>query len=181
MCTLGAEYHAAAVAAFMAEFPHLVDAPAEEHPALAGCEDVAWADLHGCHAHVPVLLRGLLEADAAPEAERCLVNLAFASPFAVGEVMAPLLPFWLRVVADADAPARVRLAGALAFAAESVRDDDNAVPWDSTEQQKRDGAACRGAFAAEAEWVRRLLDDAALCAEAGLTLEDVAALSAVAA
>ncbi|MCF2532010.1 hypothetical protein [Yinghuangia soli] len=124
MCTLGAEYHAAAVAAFMAEFPHLVDSSSAEHPSLAGCEDVAWADLH-----------------------------------------------WL---------SSARAGAAAGGVGRGRRANESAIPWPSPEQQKRDEAACRAAFAADAEWVRRLLDDTALCAAADLAPDDLAALAALA-
>jgi len=77
---------AAAIAALTAAYPGIAT---EElpHPALAGCDDVAWSSIPGCPEGVPAMLRGLLDPDAAEEAARVLSLLVMSDPLHLSPVM----------------------------------------------------------------------------------------------
>jgi hypothetical protein len=162
------DHEAAAVAAtavLTAAHPHLTD-EASSHPALAGCEDVEWSAVPGCPVDVPVVLRGLLDPDAAETAERALDWLVMSEPMSISAVMPSVLPYLLRLTADPSTPRRNELFGLVLIAAalSAPTDPDNA--WDMAvgglEKDHPERALCRAAFVADAAWVRRLLADDAL-------------------
>ncbi|MFF2133236.1 hypothetical protein ACFVW1_49495, partial [Streptomyces olivochromogenes] len=76
------DHEAAAVTATVAltaAYPRLRQ-ETSPHPALEGCEDVEWSSIPGCPVDVPVILRGLLDHDAAEMAERALDWLVMSGP-----------------------------------------------------------------------------------------------------
>jgi hypothetical protein len=107
----------AAVARFLREHPQLKRA-ACDHPALLGCADVDWSQIPGCHAGIPVLLRGLLDEVAGPEALRVLGNVLMNSFFHVGAAMPAALPFLVGLAAVPDLAVRPGLVDLLVVAAE---------------------------------------------------------------
>jgi hypothetical protein len=157
----------AATAALTAACPHLRHG-ASSHPALAGCEDVEWSAIPGCPVDVPVVLRGLLDPDAAEMAERALDWLVTAGPMSMSAAMPAVLPYLLRLTADPSTPRRNELFGLVLVAAalSEPTDPDNA--WDMAvgglEEDHPERALCRAAFVADAAWVRRLLADDELLA-----------------
>ncbi len=176
MCKV--DHGAAAVAAataLTASHPHLARAAAA-HPALAGCEDVEWASVTGCPVDVPVVLRGLLDPDAAEPAERALDWLVMSGPMAISAAMPAVVPYLLRLTADPSVPRRTELLGILLVAAALSAPTDPANAWHMAigglEQDHPERARCRAAFAADAAWVRRLLADEELLAGAELGTDD---------
>ncbi|MEV7076183.1 hypothetical protein [Streptomyces sp. NPDC093990] len=174
MCKV--DHEAAAVtatAALTAAHPHLLEVvPA--HPALEGCEQVEWSSIPGCPVDVSVVLRGLLDPDAAETAERALDWLVMSGPMSISCTMHAVVPYLLRLAVDPSTPRRNELVGIVLVAAalSAPTDPDNA--WDlavgGLEQDHPERALCRAAFAANAAWVRRLLADDELLA--GLHLDD---------
>lgn len=162
MCEVDHEAAVAAVAELTAAYPHLVREPAR-HLALVGCEDVAWSAIPGCPEDVPVVLRGLLDPDTAEEAERALSLLVMSGPMRISAVMPAVVPFLLRLAADPSVPRRGRLFDVVLVAAalSEPTDPDNAaaLAMSGREEDHPERALCRAAFAADAEWVRRLPAD----------------------
>ncbi|MFD3504569.1 hypothetical protein [Streptomyces sp. NPDC058678] len=163
------DHEAAAVtatASLTAAYPHLREA--SPHPALEGCEDVEWSSIPGCPVDVPVILRGLLDPDAAEMAERALDWLVMSGPMSMSATMPAVVPYLLRLSADPSTPRRNELFGLvlLAAALSAPTDPDNA--WDlavsGPEIHHPERALCRAVFVADAAWVRRLLADDALLA-----------------
>ncbi|MER6225549.1 hypothetical protein ABT189_34215 [Streptomyces sp900105755] len=176
MCKV--DHEAAAVAAttaLAAAHPHLEQTTAP-HPALAGYEDVEWASVTGCPADVPVVLRGLLDPDAAESAERALDWVVMSGPMSISAAMPAVVPYLLRLTADPSVPRRKELLGILLVAAalSAPTDPGNArrLAIGGREQDHPERALCRAAFAADAVWVRRLLADEELLAAAGLDADD---------
>jgi hypothetical protein len=177
------DHEAAAVtatAALTAAYPHL-RYEASPHPALEGCEDVEWLSIPGCPVDVPVVLRGLLDPDAAEMAERALDWLVMSGPMAISATMPAVVPYLLRLTADPSIPRRNELFGLVLVAAalSAPTDPDNA--WDlavsGPEKDHPERALCRAAFVADAAWVRRLLADDELLA--GLHLDELERASLV--
>ncbi|MFE1247525.1 hypothetical protein [Streptomyces sp. NPDC058735] len=166
MCRVDHEAAAvAATAALTAAHPHLRQA-ASPHPALEGCEDVPWSSLPGCPADVPVILRGLLDPDAAETAERALDWVVMSGPMSISAAMPAVVPYLLRLAADPSVPRRAELFEIVLVAAALSAPTDRDNAWDlaigGPEADHPERARCRAAFAADAAWVRRLLDDDAL-------------------
>ncbi|MYS87724.1 hypothetical protein [Embleya scabrispora] len=184
MCEVDHEAAAvAAVARLVAAHPHLAQGPCS-HPALAGCEDVVWTAIPGCPEGVPVVLRGLLDPEAAEETERALGWVVMSGPLNIGMAMAAVLPFLLRLAADPEVPRRDELFDLVLVAAalSEPTDPDNAwaLAIGGREEDHPERALCRAAFVTDAAWVRRLLDDDALLASASLRDDDHASLRAAA-
>ncbi|MFJ8743636.1 hypothetical protein ACIRL2_30190 [Embleya sp. NPDC127516] len=160
-----------AIAKLVAAYPHLTQGPCS-HLALAGCQDVVWSTIPGCPENVPVVLRGLLDPDAAEEAERALGWVVMSGPLSMSRAMPAVLPFLLRLAADPEAPRRDELFGLVVVAAALCEptDPDNAraVAIDGREEDHPERALCRAAFVTDATWVRRLLDDDTLLTSAPL-------------
>ncbi len=181
MCKVDHEASAvAATAALTAAHPHLRQGPSA-HPALQGCEDVKWSSIPGCQVDVPVVLRGLLDPEAAETAERALDWLVMSGPLSISAVMPAVVPYLLRLAADPSIPRRNELVGLLLVAAalSAPTDPDNA--WDlavsGPEKDHPERAQCRAAFAADAAWVQRLLADDELRADPYLDDEDRASFA----
>lgn len=168
VCTVDHEAAAvAATAALTAAYPHLGQ-EASPHPALQGCEDVEWSSIPGCPVDASVVLRGLLDSDAAELAERALDWLVMSGPMSISATMPAVVPYLLRLTADPSVPRRNELFGLVLVAAalSAPTDPDNA--WDlavgGPENDHPERALCRAAFVAEAASVRRLLADEELLA-----------------
>ncbi|GAA2280574.1 hypothetical protein GCM10010234_16850 [Streptomyces hawaiiensis] len=168
VCTV--DHEAAAVtatAALTAAYPHLTQ-EAAPHPALRGCEDVEWSSIPGCPVDVPVVLRGLLDPEAAEMAERALDWLVMSGPMSISATMPAVVPYLLRLAADPSTPRRDELFGLLLVAAALSAPTDPNSRWDMAisgpEEDHPERALCRAAFAADAAWVRRLLADGELLA-----------------
>lgn len=165
VCQVDGGAAAAAIAALTAACPHFAQ-EALPHPALAGCGDVAWSAIPGCPEGVPVLLRGLLDPDAAEEAERVLGWLVMSGPMHISAVMPAVVPFLLRLAADPSVPRRGELFGLVLVAAalSEPTDPENAAALaiSGREEDHPERALCRSAFAADANWVSRLLADTSL-------------------
>ncbi|MGW1996546.1 hypothetical protein [Embleya sp. NPDC001921] len=172
MCEVDHEAAAvAAIAKLVAAYPHLAQGPCS-HPALAGCEDVVWSAIPDCPMDIPVVLRGLLDPDAAEEAERALGWVVMSGPLSISTAMAAVLPFLLRLAADPEAPRRDELfvLVLVAAACSEPTDPDNAyaLAISGREEDHPERALCRTVFATDATWVRRLLDDDTLLSSAPL-------------
>ncbi|MGW2893588.1 hypothetical protein ACWDAO_02865 [Streptomyces sp. NPDC001212] len=170
------DHEAAAVtatAALTAAYPHLRH-EASPHPALEGCEDVEWSSIPGCPVDVPVILRGLLDPDAAEMAERALDRLVMSGPMSISATMPAVVPYLLRLTADPSIPRRNELFGLVLVAAALSAPADPADAWDlavsGPENDHPERAVCRAAFVADAAWVGRLLADDELLA--GLHLDE---------
>ncbi|WP_046501021.1 hypothetical protein [Streptomyces odonnellii] len=172
-----------AAAALTTAHPHLSH-EASPHPALEGCEGVGWLSVSGCAVDVPVILRGLLDPDAAEMAERALDWLVMSSPMSISATMPAVLPYLLRLTADPSAPRRNELFGLVLVAAALSAQTNPASAWDlavsGPEQDHPERALCRAAFVADAAWVRRLLADDELLAGLHLDEGDRASLVQVA-
>ncbi|MFD5839752.1 hypothetical protein ACFWHV_40345 [Streptomyces collinus] len=164
MCRITAAGKEAAVARFLREFPEAPRA-GRNHPALRGCDDIAWADF-GCPAGVPALLRGLLDPAAAAEAERVLCNVLMDGVFTLGPAMPAALPFLLRLAADPAVPVRTELVEVLFVVAELSHPVDGgserAIRFLGSDRDHPERARCRAVFFEHAELVRGLLDDRTL-------------------
>ncbi|MFD5598178.1 hypothetical protein [Streptomyces griseorubiginosus] len=135
-----------------------------------------WPSIPGCQVDVPVVLRGLLDPEAAEMAERALDWLVMSGPMSISAMMPAVVPYLLRLAADPSLPRRNELVGLLLVAAalSAPTDPDNA--WDlavsGAEENHPERAQCRMAFAADAAWVQRLLADDELRADPYLDDED---------
>ncbi|MEU8654882.1 hypothetical protein [Streptomyces sp. NPDC048737] len=169
----------AATAALAAAHPHLGDG-ASPHPALAGCEDVDWSSVTGFPVDVPVVLRGLLDADAAEMAERALDWLVMSGPLSISATMPAVVPYLLRLAADPSTPRRNELFGLLlvaaALSAPARPDGTGGLTVGGPEEEHPERALCRAAFVADAAWVRRLLADGRLPADLQLGDDERASL-----
>ena len=169
----------AAVAALTAAYPHLRQ-ELSPHPALQGCEDVEWSSIPGCQVDVPVVLRGLVDPDAAEMAERALDWLVMSGPMSISAVMPAVVPYLLRLTADTSTPRRTDLLELLFVAAALSEPTDPDNEWDMAvggpEQDHPERALCRAAFVADAPWVRRLLTDDDLFADSHLDDDERASL-----
>lgn len=95
--------------------------------------------------------------------------------------MPAVLPFLLRLAADLEAPRRDELFGLVVVVAAALcepTDSDNAwaLAIDGREEDHPERALCRAAFVTDATWVRRLLDDDTLLADAPLHDDERACL-----
>ncbi|MGW0924681.1 hypothetical protein ACWD3J_37390 [Streptomyces sp. NPDC002755] len=127
-----------------------------------------WSSIPGCPVDASVVLRGLLDSDAAELAERALDWLVMSGPMSISATMPAVVPYLLRLTADPSVPRRNELFGLVLVAAalSAPTDPDNA--WDlavgGPEEDHPERALCRAAFVAEAASVRRLLADDELLA-----------------
>ena len=181
MCKVDHEAAAVtAMAALTAAHPHLRQ-EASPHPALEGCEDVEWSSIPGCPVDVPVILRGLLDPDAAETAERALDWLVMSGPMSISATMPAVVPYLLRLAADPSIPRRNELFGLVLIAAVLSAPTDPGNAWDlavsGPEDDHPERALCRAAFVADAAWVRRLLADDELLASLHLDEDDRASLA----
>ncbi|MEV6058237.1 hypothetical protein [Streptomyces sp. NPDC052107] len=152
----------AAVARFLREYPQIEQADCD-HPALLGCTDVAWSQIPGCPAGIPVLLRGLLDPIAGPKALRVLGNVLMNSVFHVSTAMPAALPFLIRLATLPDIAVRSGLVDLLVVAAELSQpvdaDNERQVVLLGNDCDHPEREWCRAAFAAHASALRALLED----------------------
>ncbi|MFH8623767.1 hypothetical protein ACH4A8_17950 [Streptomyces vietnamensis] len=99
----------AAIARFLDEYPRAADA-GRGHPALQGCEDIRWSEFPECPAGIPMLLRALLDQEAASEAERALSNCLLNDITSMNAAMPTALA---EELTDSDDRARLRQAAGL--------------------------------------------------------------------
>src|SRR3954468_1982694 len=165
MCQVDRAAVGAAIATLTAAYPHIAQ-EVLPHPALTGCDDVAWSAIPECPEGVPVLLRGLLDPDAAEDAERALGWLVMSGPLHISPVMPAVVPYLLRLAADPSVPRRSELFATVLVAAalSEPTDPDNAtaVAISGREEDHPERSLCRSAFAANANWVSRILADPSL-------------------
>ena len=151
----------AAVARFLREHPQIEQADCD-HPALLSCADVAWSQIPGCPAGIPVLLHGLLDQVAGPEALRVLGNVLMDSVFHVSAAMPAVLPFLIRLAAVPDIAVRSGLVDLLVVAAELSQpvdaDNEHQVLLFGNDGDHPEREWCRAAFAAHASALRALLE-----------------------
>ncbi|MER5228333.1 hypothetical protein ABT032_50170 [Streptomyces flaveus] len=160
MCVLDAAAKEAGVARFLREY-HPQAAQADGgHPALRGCDEVAWSEIPGCPAAIPAVLRGLLDPGAAPEAQRVLTNVLMDNVFQMSAAMPTALPFLLRLVAEPRVPVRSELLDILLVAAELSRPvdsgDEHAVLIFGCDADHPEREQCRAVFAEHASLLTRL-------------------------
>ncbi|GLV85841.1 hypothetical protein Slala03_55300 [Streptomyces lavendulae subsp. lavendulae] len=152
----------AAVARFLREYPQAGQAEGG-HPALVGCADADWSQIPGCPAGIPVLLRGLLDPAAGPEALRVLGNVLLNSIFHLSAAMPTALPFLIRLAAVPDIAVRPGLVEFLAHVAELSRPvEEGQAGLFGNECDHPERGWCRAAFAAHASELRALLEDESL-------------------
>lgn len=165
MCVTDAAAKEAAVARFLREHP-LVEQAECDHPALLGCADVAWSQIPGCPAGMPVLLRGLVDPVAGPEAVRVLGNVLLNSVFQVSTAMPAALPFLISLAAVPDIAVRRGLVDLLVAAAELSQpvdaDHERQVLLLGSDCDHPEREWCRAAFAAHASALCALLEDESL-------------------
>ncbi|MGW5615809.1 hypothetical protein [Streptomyces sp. NPDC003877] len=168
MCRIDAAAKEAAVARFLRKFPSAAEA-GREHPALRGCDRIARQEFPGCPADVPALLRALLDAAAAAEAERVLCDVLMDGVFHMGPAMPAALPYLIRLTADPQVPVRSTLLELLLVVAELSRPVDGggerAVRLFGGDRDHPERARCRAVFADHADVLRALLEDETLPGE----------------
>ncbi|MFE6406482.1 hypothetical protein ACFVOR_06060 [Streptomyces sp. NPDC057837] len=168
MCRIDAAAKDAAVARLLREFPAAGEA-GRDHPALSGCDSVAWSEFDGCPARIPELLRGLLDRTAATEAERVLCTVLMDGVFRMGPAMPAALPYLIRLTADPEVPVRSALLELLLVVAELSHPvdegDERAVRLLGSDRDHPERARCRAVFADHADLLRALLDDGTPLAE----------------
>ncbi|MFK0173172.1 hypothetical protein ACIQU5_30695 [Streptomyces sp. NPDC090306] len=153
------------------------------HPALTGCADVEWSAIPGCPDGVPVVLRGLADADAAEEADSVLDRLVMSGPMSISAAMPSVVPFLLRLTVDPSVPRRTELLGMLLIAAalsEPVAPGSGWAVAHGPDEDHPERTLCRAAFAADPVLVRQLLADQELLARASLDDGDRDSLAAAA-
>jgi hypothetical protein len=160
MCVLDAAAKEAEVARFLREYHPLAAQADSGHPALRGCDEVAWSEIPGCPAAIPAVLRGLLDPVAAPEAKRVLTNVLMDNVFQMSAAMPAALPFLLRLVAEPRVPVRSELLDILLVAAEFSRPvdsgDEHAVLIFDCDGDHPEREQCRAVFAEHASLLTRL-------------------------
>ncbi|WRZ95428.1 hypothetical protein OHB54_44265 [Streptomyces sp. NBC_01007] len=165
MCVMDAAGKEAAVARFLREYPQ-IERAACDHPALLGCADVDWSQIPGCPAGIPLLLRGLLDEVAGPEALRVLGNVLMNGVFHTSTAMPAALPFLIGLAAVPDIAVRPGLVDLLVVAAElsspvnAANERQVLLLGNDCDHPEREGG--RAAFAAHASALRALLEDEAL-------------------
>ncbi|WP_232792564.1 hypothetical protein [Actinacidiphila yeochonensis] len=164
-----------ATAALATAYPSLTRGRSP-HPALAGCEDVAWSAVPGCPKDVPVVLRGLLDPDAAEQAESVLGWILLSGPMAISAATPAFVPFLLRLAADPSVPRRGELFGLVLVVAALSEPSDPGNAWSlalsGAEQDHPERRLCRASFAADAALVLGLLADEELSAASSLSEDD---------
>jgi hypothetical protein len=165
MCVVDAADKEAAVAHFLREYPQAGQAECD-HPALVGCADVAWSQIPGCPAGVPVLFQCLLDQAAGPEALRVLGNVLMDSVFHASVAMPTALPFLIRLAADPDIAVRSGLVDLLVVVADLSQpvdaDNERMVLLLGNDGDHPEREQCKAAFAEHASVLRMLLDDETL-------------------
>jgi len=162
MCVVDAVAKEAAVARFLREYPQAGHV-GRDHPALVGCADAAWSRIPGCPAGIPVLLHGLLDQAAGPEALRVLGNVLVDGVLHASAAMPTALPFLIRLAAAPALAVRPGLVDLLVIAAELSQpvdaDNERQVLLLGNDCDHPERERCRVAFAAHAAELRALLED----------------------
>lgn len=155
----------AAVARFLREYPQVGQAECDL-PALVGCADADWSHIPGCPAGIPVLLRGLLDQAAGPEALRVLGNVLMNGILHPSAAMPTALPFLIRLAAVPDIAVRPGVVELLLLVADVSQpveaDDEGQVGLFGNDCDHPEREWCRDAFAAHASELRVLLEDKSL-------------------
>ncbi|MFF7472522.1 hypothetical protein [Streptomyces sp. NPDC008092] len=148
---------------------------------------MAWSALPGCPVDVPVVLRGLLDPDAAEMAERALDWFVMSGPMSISATMPAVVPYLLRLTVDPSVPRRNELLALVLVAAVLSAPTAPTAPTapgnarqlaiGGPEEDHPERALCRAAFVANADRVRQLLADDDLLAGLELDDEDRASLA----
>ncbi|MFD8675688.1 hypothetical protein ACFV1A_21675 [Streptomyces seoulensis] len=151
----------AAIGRFLDAYPRAIDA-GQGHPALQGCEDVRWSGFPECPAGIPMLLRTLLDREAASEANRALTNSLLDGITAMNVAAPMALPFLLRLADDPRVPARSGLRDLLVTIAEFSESIDAgaeaSVLWFGSDSEHPEREQCRAVFAQHAGVVATLAE-----------------------
>ncbi|WP_328491604.1 hypothetical protein OHS59_01830 [Streptomyces sp. NBC_00414] len=162
MCSTDLAAKETAIARFLQEYPRAVEA-GRGHPALHGCEDVRWSEFPECPAAIPVLLHGLLDQAAAPEAERVLTNSILNSVREMNLAMPTVLPFLLRLASDPQVPVQsdlLHLLVSIAGFSEPIDGRNEAmVHWFGSDSDHPEREQCRAVFAENASVVTLLAEE----------------------
>ncbi|MFG2969635.1 MULTISPECIES: hypothetical protein [unclassified Streptomyces] len=151
-----------AITRFRQEYPLAAEA-GRGHHALLGCEDVRWSEFPECPAAIPVLLHGLLDEAAAPEATRVLTNSLLDSVREMNPSVPTALPFLIRLASDPRVPVRSRLLGLLVciagFSKPTDGRNEGVVRWFGSDSDHPEREQCRAVFAEHASVVAMLAED----------------------
>ncbi|MFB7363838.1 hypothetical protein [Streptomyces hydrogenans] len=154
----------AAIARFLDEYPQAADA-GRGHSALQGCEDIRWAEFPECPAGIPMLLRALLDQEAAPEAKRTLSNCLLNDITSMNAAMPAALPFLLRLAGDPQVSVRSELqdllVGVVGYSRPVNADNEAMVRWFGSDSEHPEREQCRAVFAEHASVVQALTEELA--------------------
>ncbi|MFD5323588.1 hypothetical protein [Streptomyces sp. NPDC127092] len=152
----------AAIARFLDDYPRAADA-GRDHPALQGCEDIRWSDFPECPAGIPMLLRALLDREAASEAERALSNCLLNDVRSMNAAMPTALPFLLRLAGDPQVSVRSELLdlllGVVGYSKPVNADNEAMVRWFGSDSEHPEREQCRAVFAEHASVVTALAEE----------------------
>lgn len=151
-----------AITRFLQDYPQAVEAGCG-HPALRGCEDVRWSEFPECPAAIPVLLHGLLDQAAAPEAKRVLTNSILNSVREINLAVPTVLPFLFRLASDPQVPVQSGLLDLLVSIAgfsEPIDGRNEAVVrWFGSDSDHPEREQCRAVFTENASVVAMLAEE----------------------
>lgn len=161
MCTMEQAVKDAVIARFLHEYPKAPEA-GRAHPALRGCEDIRWFEFPGYPAALPAVLYGLLDRDAAAEAQRVLMNTLF-SIAEMNPAVPEVLPFLLHLANDPQVPERRGLLDPLVMVADYSEpiepNDKTMVLWFGSDSDHPEREQCRTVFTRHASLVAMLPKD----------------------
>ncbi|MEU4064187.1 hypothetical protein AB0F25_17500 [Streptomyces wedmorensis] len=161
MCRTDLAAKEASISRFLQDYPHVLDV-GRGHPSLHGCEDVRWSEFPECPAEIPVLLRGLLDQAAAPEAKRVLTNSILNSVREMNASMPAVLPFLFRLASEPQVPVKsglLDLLVAVAGFSEPIDGRNEAVVrWFGSDNDHPEREQCRAVFAEHASVVATLAE-----------------------
>ncbi|MFF7987307.1 hypothetical protein ACFZDK_50955 [Streptomyces sp. NPDC007901] len=162
MCSTDLVGKETAITRFLLDYPQAVEA-GRGHPALRGCEDVVWSEFPECPAAIPVLLHGLLDQAAAPEAKRVLTNSLLNSVREMNLGMPAALPFLFRLACDPQVPVQSGLLDLLVSIAgfsEPIDGRNEAmVRWFGSDSDHPEREQCRVVFTRNASVVAMLAEE----------------------
>ncbi|MEH0424810.1 hypothetical protein QBB34_00195 [Streptomyces stelliscabiei] len=157
MCSTDLAAKETAITRFLQDYPRAVEA-GRGHPALRGCEDVRWSEFPECPAAIPVLLHGLLDQAAAPEAKRVLTNSILNSVREMNLAVPAVLPFLFRLAGDPRVPVQSGLLGLLV--SEPIDGSNEAmVRWFGSDSDHPEREQCRAVFTEHASVVAVLAEE----------------------
>ncbi|WP_143261437.1 hypothetical protein [Allokutzneria sp. NRRL B-24872] len=150
----------AAIAQFLREHPQV--GPGVGHRALHGCDEIAWGEIPGCPAEIPVLLHGLLDRTAGLAAAHALPNILMDSVFHLSPATPTALPFLIRLAGATEEPVRAALLDFLDVVAKFSQavdpDDESMVLIFGSDGERPERERCRAVLAEHADLIRTLLD-----------------------